>query len=365
MAGAVVVVEAGAPRAATRASASSAEPVVPAGKRTRASARWPFSTRVKRSRISGVGSPMATVRVTSVVPSRYWRAGIDQQQRAGAPVRLASRWVGPVVARWRRWRPRRRWCRTTGPSARRWPRGSPPAWRPPPARRAALSAPRWRPSAGTAPAPRRRGRGPGRAPSISTAFLQARGRAVGSAPRTTSAPAPLQRLEVPGRRLAPGRPARGWPARSPSAPAEPSGGSSVTPLPSQAGSSGVTLAGSRNRRAEPSAFRIAWASGSGERITSPPRMLNSQAMEAGAVISAASAPCSARLSPTRARLAAESSPANSQRMRDDRRLRLRRPRRAPGRVERIGLDRLQRRAGLGGRRRAAAPAPRGCAGVGS
>ena len=37
------------PTAAARARASRAEPVVPAGKRTRASARWPFSTRVKRS----------------------------------------------------------------------------------------------------------------------------------------------------------------------------------------------------------------------------------------------------------------------------------------------------------------------------
>ncbi len=40
-------------------------------------------------------------------------------------------------------------------------------------------------------------------------------------------------------------------------------------------------------------------------------MLNSQADEAGEVISAASAPCSARLLPTRSRLAAESSPENS------------------------------------------------------
>ena len=47
------------------------EPLVPAGKRTRASARWPLSTSVNRSRISLLGSPMATVRVTSVVPSRY------------------------------------------------------------------------------------------------------------------------------------------------------------------------------------------------------------------------------------------------------------------------------------------------------
>ena len=56
---------------------------------------------------------------------------------------------------------------------------------------------------------------------------------------------------------------------------------------------------------------MAWASGRGERITSPPRMLNSQAMEAGAVITAASAPALARSSPMRARFDAEVSPAYS------------------------------------------------------
>ena len=35
-------------------------------------AMWPLSTRVKRSRISAVGSPTMTVRVMSVVPSWYW-----------------------------------------------------------------------------------------------------------------------------------------------------------------------------------------------------------------------------------------------------------------------------------------------------
>ena len=64
-------------------------------------------------------------------------------------------------------------------------------------------------------------------------------------------------------------------------------------------------------RAEPSALRIACDSGSGERITSPPRTLNSQADEAGAVISAASAPWADRLAPTRSRLLTESSPENS------------------------------------------------------
>ncbi len=46
-------------------------PRVPLGKRAVAIAIWPFSTSVNRSCISRVGVPMATVRVTSVVPSRY------------------------------------------------------------------------------------------------------------------------------------------------------------------------------------------------------------------------------------------------------------------------------------------------------
>ena len=56
---------AGAParRAASR--------VVPLGKRIMDRPIMPFSTRVKRSFISGVGSPTITVRVMSVVPSMY------------------------------------------------------------------------------------------------------------------------------------------------------------------------------------------------------------------------------------------------------------------------------------------------------
>ena len=46
--------------------------VVPFGKRARAIAMCPLSTSVKQCRISAVGSPKMTVRVTSVVPSRYW-----------------------------------------------------------------------------------------------------------------------------------------------------------------------------------------------------------------------------------------------------------------------------------------------------
>ena len=61
-----------APTARWRANGSSSEPRVPSGNARVAMAIWPFSTSVKRSRISGVGLPIATVRVMSVVPSRYW-----------------------------------------------------------------------------------------------------------------------------------------------------------------------------------------------------------------------------------------------------------------------------------------------------
>ncbi len=149
-----------------------------------------------------------------------------------------------------------------------------------------------------------------RAPSTSTAFLQARGRAVGSLARTISAPAARRVSKYQEEDWAESTSTR-RPRSSARAVGRASGLSSRTWLPSQAGSSAPTLAGSRNSRAEPSASRIAWPSGRGERITSPPRMLNSQATEAGAVITAASAPASARLAPTRARLAADSSPANS------------------------------------------------------
>jgi hypothetical protein len=60
--------------------------------------------------------------------------------------------------------------------------------------------------------------------------------------------------------------------------------------------------------AVPSAFTMACPSGKGVRITSPPRMLNSQASEAGAVSTAASAPAFANAAPMRARLDALLSP---------------------------------------------------------
>ena len=67
----------------------------------------------------------------------------------------------------------------------------------------------------------------------------------------------------------------------------------------------------RNRSAVPSACRIARPSGSGVHITSPPRMLNAQASDAGAVIMAASAPSSRICSASAARLSAELTPTYS------------------------------------------------------
>ena len=68
------------------------------------------------------------------------------------------------------------------------------------------------------------------------------------------------------------------------------------------------------------------------------------------MITAASAPCSARLLPTRARLDAESSPAIFQRMGNHRRRGLGGPRLAPRLIERIGVHGLEFGAGLGRRR---------------
>ena len=99
-----------------RASESSCAPVVPSGKRARAIAMWPFSTRVKRSRISPVGSPIAMVRVMSVVPSTYWAPElIRSSRRARPPVDRGS----PGNARWRHSARCRRWSGTRCPSGRR------------------------------------------------------------------------------------------------------------------------------------------------------------------------------------------------------------------------------------------------------
>ena len=53
-------------------------------------AMWPFSTRVNRSRISGVGSPTTMVRVMSVVPSSYW-APLSMRKRPWPIARSEAR----------------------------------------------------------------------------------------------------------------------------------------------------------------------------------------------------------------------------------------------------------------------------------
>ena len=91
VAGAVVEIEAGRPQ---RRRAQAVE--LRAGRALRetravAIAMWPLSTRVKRSRISAVGSPTVTVRVMSVVPSAILGAGVDQEELAGCDVPVGLR----------------------------------------------------------------------------------------------------------------------------------------------------------------------------------------------------------------------------------------------------------------------------------
>ena len=81
MAGAVGVIEPGLPQILAGEAVELASRACPSGKRARAIAIWPLRTRVKRSFISAVGVPIATVRVTSVVPSGYWPPRIDQVDR--------------------------------------------------------------------------------------------------------------------------------------------------------------------------------------------------------------------------------------------------------------------------------------------
>ncbi len=254
---------------------------------------------------------MATVRVTSVVPSRYWAPESTSSseprfdalgQPLGRPVvddgAVGGR-AGDGVER--------EVLQRAGGLAEALQLG-----RPPRARRAG-----W-PGASVATQCRKRvSAAPSRmcawrAPSISTAFLQARGRAVGSA----RAHAPRRRRRSSASKYqaddCAGIDQHALAGQLASAPASSSGASSLTPLPSQAGSSGVTLAGSRNSRAD--------AVGVEDRLRQRQRRADhvaaadvEQPGDRGRRGDHAppSAPCSARLSPTRARLAAEASPANS------------------------------------------------------
>jgi len=71
--------------------ASSWAPLVPSTNTAVAMAICPFSTRVKRSRISAPGVPVAMVRVTSVVPSSYWPPESTSSRSPGVTRRLLAR----------------------------------------------------------------------------------------------------------------------------------------------------------------------------------------------------------------------------------------------------------------------------------
>ena len=91
VAGAVVEIEPGLPERLARASASSCAPDVPFGNTARAMAMWPFSTRVKRSRISPLGSADRDRAGDVGGAVLVLRAGIEEEQLAGL-----ERAVGPV-----------------------------------------------------------------------------------------------------------------------------------------------------------------------------------------------------------------------------------------------------------------------------
>jgi len=74
-----------------RASGSSWAPLVLCGNTALAMAMWPFSTRVKRSRISSLGVPTTTVRVMSVVPSSYCAPESMRNSSPGTIARLVER----------------------------------------------------------------------------------------------------------------------------------------------------------------------------------------------------------------------------------------------------------------------------------
>ena len=65
-----------------RAKLSSCAPVMPSGNTARAMAMWPLSTRVKRSRISSVGSPTIDGAGDVGGAVQILGAGIDQERRA-------------------------------------------------------------------------------------------------------------------------------------------------------------------------------------------------------------------------------------------------------------------------------------------
>ena len=138
------------------------------------------------------------------------------------------------------------------------------------------------------------------------------------------------------------------PRNSARAPSRSAGVSRRTSLPSHAGRSAVTLAGSRNSRAVPSALRIAWASGRGRADHVAAADVEQPGDRGGRGEHRRLGPVAGEQGAQPGALGPRGFAGIVQRMGDDRRARLGRPRRAPGHVQGIGVGGFQRRAGLGG-----------------
>ena len=122
-----------------------------------------------------------------------------------------------------------------------------------------------------------------RVPCCSTGFLFAFGSRHGSGPATTVAPASADVARTrPASRQ--DRPARSCPPSRASAAGNASRPATETALPSQARVASGSFAGSMNSSVPPSACARAKPSANGVNGTSPPRMLSSQATEAGSLI---------------------------------------------------------------------------------
>ena len=151
-----------------------------------------------------------------------------------------------------------------------------------------------------------------RAPSISALFLQAFGMVQGSGPRSGSDPAARSLWAIQAGADRGSIDTLRWSAASlSSAGPSASGSATETASSSVAASSPVTLRPSMKREAPPPVSTMAKQSATGVFGISAPRMLKSQAIESGAVRTAASAPPFSSISATAASLAEDDSPAYS------------------------------------------------------
>ena len=145
-------------------------------------------------------------------------------------------------------------------------------------------------------------------PAISAAFLQAFGRATGSRCFSTLAPA-ASSVSKNQAEATSGSTLTVLPFRSCRPASSSDSGRSVTPLPRWVRRASLTFTSSRNSSADPSARTMARPSGSGVQLTSPPRILNAQATDAGDVMTVASALSAFNALPRLARFSACSTPA--------------------------------------------------------